>query len=257
MNNVKISAVIITLNEEENIQECIDSVKDVVDEIVVVDSFSTDKTEEICRNNGVKFLQHKWEGHGRQKNWANSHAAYDYILSLDADERLSAGLKDAILAIKNNWQYDVYSFNRLTYFHGRKIKYGCYPDSQLRFFDRRKAQWNSTFHDRIVVNKGVKVKRIRKDILHFANQDIHQLVDTLNSNSTLFARDRINLGKPSFFKLIFSPTFAFINTYIFQLGFLEGIFGFVICVNKAHYRFLKYAKRFEQYKTNKQINSEL
>ena len=252
MDGIKISAVIITLNEEKNIQACIDSVKDVVDEIVVVDSFSTDQTEEICRNNGVRFLQHQWEGHGKQKNWGNKQAAYDYILSLDADERLSDGLKEAILAIREKWQYDVYSVNRLTYFHGRKIKYGFYPDRQLRLFDRRKAQWNMTFHDRIIVNKGAKLKRIHQDIIHFANKDIHELVDTLNHNSTLFAHDRIDLGKPSFFKLIFSPTFEFIKTYFFKLGFLEGIFGFIICMNMAHYRFLKYAKRMEHYKVNRQ-----
>ena len=252
MDSIKISAVIITLNEEMNIQECIDSVKDVVDEIVVVDSFSTDKTEEICRNNGVIFLQHAWEGHGRQKNWANEQASYDYILSIDADERLSDHLQKAILNIKKEWQYDVYSVNRLTYFHGRKMKHGFYPDRQLRLFDRRKAQWNKTFHDRILIGKGSTLKHTNRDIIHFANKDIHQLVDTLNNNSTLFARDRADLGKPSYLKLIFSPTFSFIKTYIFKLGFLEGVFGFIICMNMAHYRFLKYAKRIEHYKTKKQ-----
>ena len=251
-NSIKISAVIITLNEEKNIQECIDSIKDVVDEIVIVDSFSTDKTEEICRNNSVRFLQHEWEGHGKQKNWGNAQASYDYILSLDADERLSDGLKEAILVVKKDWQYDVYSFNRLTYFHGRKIKYGFYPDRQLRLFDRNKAQWNRTFHDRVLINKGAKLKRIHKDILHFANKNIHELVDTLNSNSTLFAQDRIDLGKPGFFKLIFSPIFEFIKTYFLKFGFLEGVYGFIISLNMAHYRFLKYAKRIELYKINKQ-----
>jgi len=251
MERIKVSAVIITLNEENNIQECIDSVRDVVDEIVVADSFSTDKTEEICRKNGIRFLQHHWEGHGKQKNWANCQASYDYILSLDADERISDGLKEAISAIKKRWLSDVYSVNRLTYFHGRKIRYGFYPDRQLRLFDRRKAQWNSTFHDRIIINKGIKLKHINKDILHFANKNIHELVDTLNNNSTLFAQDRIDLGKPSIFKLIFSPIFSFIKTYFLKLGFLEGVFGLIICVNMAHYRFLKYAKRIEYYKTKK------
>jgi len=252
MDCIKISAVIITLNEEKNIQECIDSLKDVVDEIVVVDSHSIDKTEEICKNNGVRFLHHEWEGHGGQKNWGNAQASYDYILSLDADERLSDDLKKAILVIKKDWQSDVYSVNRLTYFHGRKMKYGFYPDRQLRLFDRRKAQWNSTFHDRIIINKGVKLKSIRKDVLHYANKDIHELVDTLNNNSTLFAQDRIGLGKPSYLKLIFSPIFEFIKTYFLKLGFLEGVFGFIISLNMAHYRFLKYAKRIELYKINKQ-----
>jgi len=251
MECIKISAVIITLNEEKKIQDCIDSVKDVVDEIVVVDSFSTDKTEEICRKNGVRFLQNPWEGYGRQKNWANQQATYNYILSVDADERLSDGLKEAILAVKKNWQADVYSFNRLMYFHGRKMKYGFYPDRQLRLFDRRKALWNENkVHERIIIGSGIKLKRIHRDLIHFANKDIHELVDTLNKDSTLFARDRINLRKPSIFKLLFSPTFSFIMTYFIKLGFLEGIFGFIVCANMAHYRFLKYAKHFELYKIN-------
>ena len=253
MDTIKISAVIITLNEEKNIQECIDSAKDVADEIVVVDSFSTDKTEEICKNNGVRFLQHRWEGCGQQKNWGNSQATYDYILSLDADERLSDELKEAILIIKKKWQYDVYSVNRLTYFHDRKIKYGFYPDRQLRLFDRRKTQWNENkVHEKIITEKDVRLKRINKDLIHFTNQNIHEQVDTLNNYSTLSAKYSFDLGKkPSIFKLIFSPTFAFIKSYIFKLGFLDGIFGFFICVNMAYYSYLKYAKRIELYKINK------
>jgi len=253
MNNVKISAVIITLNEEENIQECIDSVKDVVDEIVVVDSFSIDKTEEICRNNGVKFLQHKWEGYGSQKNWGNQQATYDYILSLDADERISDGLKNAILVVKKKWQYDVYSVNRLTYFHEQRIKYGLYPDRQLRLFDRRKTQWNDNrVHERIITGRGVKLKRINKDILHFPNTNIHEQINTLNNNSTLSAQNSYDIGKKiSFFKLIFSPTFAFVKSYFLKLGFLEGAYGLVFCLNLAHYRFLKYAKRIEFHRVGK------
>ena len=252
MDNIKLSAIIITLNEDKNIQECFDSLKGVVDEILVVDSFSTDKTEEICRKNGVRFLQNPWEGHGLQKNWANKQATYDYILSLDADERLSDRLKEAILEIKKDWKYDIYSVNRLTYFQGRKLKYCFYPDRQLRLFDRRKTQWNLTFHDRIITGKGITLKRTNKDIIHFPNQNIHEQINSLNNNSTLFARDRIDLeGKPSIFKLIFSPIFSFIRSYIFKLGFLDGIFGLIVCANMAHYTFLKYAKRIELYKTKR------
>ena len=258
LKNIKISAVIITLNEEHNIQQCIDSVKDVVDEIVVVDSFSTDKTEEICRNNGAVFLQNKWDGYGKQKNWGNKQAAYDYILSIDADERLSDGLKEAILNIKKNWQYDVYSVNRLTCFNGRKLKYCLYPDRQLRLFDRKKTQWTeSKVHETIMINKNIKLKHTNKDILHFANQNIHVLIDTLNEYSTLSMQNGSTFGKNMiYFKLIFSPTFAFIKSYFLKLGFLDGVFGFITCVNMAYYRFLKYAKRIEQYKINKNISDE-
>ena len=252
MNNTKISAVIITLNEENHIQDCIDSVKHVADEIVIVDSFSTDRTEEICRNNGVRFLQHEWEGYGQQKNWGNAQASYDHILSIDADERLSDGLKIAILDVKNKWQYDVYSFNRLWYFHGRKLRHSLYPDRQLRLFDRRKTQWNKNrVHEKLITGKGITLKNINKDILHFAETDIHSLVDTLNNNSTFSAHHIFDLGKkPNIFKLFFSPTFSFLYNYIFRLGFLDGFYGLVICIVMAHYSFLKYAKHFEQYKIN-------
>lgn len=247
MNKVKISAVIITLNEEKKIQACIDSLKDVVDEIVVVDSFSTDQTKEICESNGVRFIQHAWPGYGAQKNWGNGQATYDCILSLDADERLSNDLKKAILAIKEDWQYDIYSLNILTYLHDRALKHCLYPDPHLRLFDKRKTKWKeSKVHESIITGPGITVKRIRKDILHYPNENIHALVSTLNDNSTLWARGNFEAGKkPDILKMVFSPTFAFVKTYIFKLGFLDGVFGFITCLNMAHYRFLKYAKLIE------------
>ena len=251
MDQIKITAVIITLNEEKNIQKCIDSVKDVVEEIVVVDSFSTDKTEEICKNNGVRFLQRQWGGYGNQKNWGNEQAAYDYILSLDADERLSDGLKKAILAIKKKWRYDVYSFNRLWHFNGQKLKYSKYPDRQFRLFDRRKTEWSENMvHEKIITDNGITVKRINKDIIHYSEENIHDLTNTLNNYSALSARYSFKLGKkPNVFKLIFSPVFSFIRNYFIKLGFLDGFSGYVFSVNMAHYSFLKYAKRIELYKT--------
>ena len=253
MSCIKISAVIITLNEEKNIQECIDSLKDVVDEILVVDSFSADRTEEICRNSGVRFLQHEWKGYGKQKNWGSRQASYDYILSLDADERLSDGLKNAVLGIKKEWRYDVYSFNRLWYFHGRKLKYSLYPDRQLRLFDRRKTQWNENMvHEKIETGKGITLKRINKDIIHFGAETIHELADTLNHYSILSAQCNFDLGKKaSIFKLIFSPIFSFTKNYIVKLGFLDGFFGLMICLIMANYSLLKYAKLIELHKANK------
>jgi glycosyltransferase involved in cell wall biosynthesis len=257
MNNIKISAVIITLNEEKNIQECIDSLKDVVDEIVVVDSFSTDKTEVICRNNGVKFLQNKWDGYGQQKNWGAIQATNDYILSIDADERLSDELKTEILNIKKDCSYHVYSFNRLTVFNGRAMKHVVYPDRQLRLFDKRKTKWNeNAIHEKIIINKDIKVKRINKNILHFANQNIYELVDTLNKYSSLSTQNNFSFKKLIILKLIFSPIFSFVRNYFFKMGFLDGIFGLITCIIMAHYRFLKYAKSIEEHKKRQQIKQQ-
>ncbi|MBT8332765.1 MAG: glycosyltransferase family 2 protein, partial [Deltaproteobacteria bacterium] len=139
---VKISAVIITYNEERNIGRCLDSVREVADEIVVVDSYSTDKTKEICHSMNVKFLQHHFEGHIEQKNYAVSCASCGQVLSLDADEVLSEKLQQSILAAKQSWRFDGYSFNRLTNYWGKWNRHsGWYPDTKLRLWDRSKGRW--------------------------------------------------------------------------------------------------------------------
>jgi glycosyltransferase involved in cell wall biosynthesis len=130
----KISVVIITYNEEKDIGRCLDAVKDVADDIVVVDSFSTDRTEEICKEKGARFVQHKFEGHIQQKNWAITQARYPHVLSLDADEVVSERLQKEILKVKENWQADGYYFNRMTNYCGKWIKHcGWYPDRKIAF----------------------------------------------------------------------------------------------------------------------------
>ena len=119
----KLTAVIITLNEEKNIGRCLESVKDIADEIVVVDSFSTDNTEKICKQYGIRFLQHSFVGHIEQKNWAITQAKYPHILSLDADELLSDRLKRSIREVKENCEFDGYYFNRLTNYCGKWIRH--------------------------------------------------------------------------------------------------------------------------------------
>ena len=126
----KLSVVIITLNEQKNIGRCLESVKDISDDIVIVDSYSTDDTEKICRQYGVRFIQHPFEGHIEQKNWAITQAKYPHILSLDADELLSDRLKRSIREVKENWVYDGYYFNRLTNYCGKWISYSCWYPSR-------------------------------------------------------------------------------------------------------------------------------
>ena len=134
---IKLSCAIITLNEERNVARCIESLAGIADEIVVIDSGSTDATEAICRSYGVKFIQHDFEGYVEQKNFAVSQCAFEYILSLDADELLSEELKESISEIKNNWDKDGYSFNRLTNYCGKWIRHcGWYPDRKLRLFKK-------------------------------------------------------------------------------------------------------------------------
>lgn len=138
----KISVVIITYNEERNIGKCLESIKEIADEVVVVDSYSTDRTEEIVKSMGGKFIQHPFEGHIEQKNWAITQAKYPHILSLDADEIPSDRLTESILNIKENWSHDAYYFNRLTNYCGKWIKHtSWYPARKLRLWDSRKGEW--------------------------------------------------------------------------------------------------------------------
>jgi glycosyltransferase involved in cell wall biosynthesis len=139
---IKLSVVIITFNEEKNIERCLRSVADIAEEILVVDSFSVDRTEEICRKYGVKFVNHSFEGHIEQKNWALEQTRFNHVLSLDADEVVSEALKRSIQYIRENWKDDGYSFNRLTNYCGQWINHcGWYPDKKLRLFDKTKGRW--------------------------------------------------------------------------------------------------------------------
>ncbi len=249
---VKISAVVITYNEERNIRRCLDSLRDIADEMVVVDSYSTDQTESICREMGASFLQHPFEGHIEQKNYALGQARYDIILSLDADEALSPELRESIRSAKNHWDCDGYSLNRLTSYCGKWIRHcGWYPDVKIRLWDRTKGQWGGTNpHDRVVMKEGSNVKHLTGELLHYSYHSIRQQVDQMNSFSDLAARAAYEKGKKaSFIKdILLNPVATFLKMYILQAGFLDGYYGFIISVNSGFSKFLKYIKLRELYK---------
>jgi len=241
----QISAVIITYNEERNIERCILSAKTVADEIIVVDSFSTDCTEEICKKYNVRFIAHHFEGYVQQKNWALSQASHDCVLSLDADEALSDELRNAILAIKDNWKYDGYNFNRRTYFLSRWIRFGCwYPDKKLRLFNRKKGSWGSLNpHDVFIPYQGSKTIKIKGDLLHFPYLSINEHIDQINNFSTIIAREYYKIGKKTNWVLIILHTcWRFFRDYFIKLGFLDGYIGFVVSVNYSYNTYLKYVK---------------
>jgi glycosyltransferase involved in cell wall biosynthesis len=249
---VKLSVVIITYNEERNIERCILSVKDIADEIVVVDSLSADKTEEICLRYGVRFVQHAFAGYIEQKNWAKDQASYDFVLSLDADEALSDELKASIMAIKENPTFDGYYFNRLTNYCGQWIRYcGWYPDRKLRLWDRRKGTWKGENpHDEFFLEDGAKKQYLTGDLLHYSFYTVEQHLKTINKFSSIKARRMFERReKPNCFKVMFAPGFKFFRDYIIKLGFLDGYFGYLICRNSAYSTFLKYAKLKVLYKT--------
>ncbi len=240
---IKISAVIIAKNEEKNIGRCLTSLAEVADEIIVVDSFSTDATESICRTHHVRFEQRVFDDYSSQKNYGNSLATYPYILSLDADEALSEELKASILSIKSQPTAEAYYCHRLTNYCGQWIRHcGWYPDTKLRFFDKTKAQWKGKIHEKVHLSTQ-NVKMLQGDLLHYSFESIAHHASKTNHFTEMAAQDLFAKGKKaSLFKIIFGPAVEFLKVYILKRGFLDGFYGFVIAVMSSYYIFYKYAK---------------
>ena len=243
---IPISAVIITFNEERNIGRCLESLKNIVEDIVVIDSFSKDKTKEICESYGVRFIEHVFEGHIEQKNWAITQAKYPHILSLDADEALDEVLKNKILEVKNNWQADGYSMNRLTNYCGHWIKHcGWYPDTKLRLWDSRKGSWGGTNpHDKYELHdKNSKIIHLKGDILHYSYYFFADHYKQVEYFTTILAKAQFEKGKKApLITLILSPIVKFIKDYFLKKGFLDGRIGFRICRISAFATYTKYKK---------------
>lgn len=250
----KLSVVIITFNEEKNIARCLDSIQEIADDIVVVDSFSTDKTGEICLAKGCRFIQHAFEGHIEQKNWAITQALHPHILSIDADEALDGTLKKSILEIKKNWQHDGYYMNRLTNYCGKWIYHcGWYPDRKLRLWDSRKGKWGGINpHDKYELREGDKnTIHLKGDILHYSYYTIEGHNKQTENFSAISAKALFDRGKKTnLINLYVSPLVKFIQSYLFQLGILDGYYGFVICKISAHATYLKYFKLKQLYRNN-------
>lgn len=251
---IKISAVIITYNEERNIVRCLQSLEGIADEIVVVDSFSSDNTEKLCEPFNVRFLQHDFEGFMQQKSWAVAQAKFDYILSLDADEQLSDKLKQSILEQKKEWAADGYTFNRRTRYISKWIRYcGWYPDTKLRLWDRRKGNWSGiNLHESVKMQDNTIVRQLEGDLLHYSYYSIKQHLDQINKFSEIAANEGIIKGKKSsLFIAVVKGVWKFKRDYFFKLGFLDGYYGFVICALSAYAVFIKYLKINELKKAGK------
>lgn len=245
MSYTPISAVIITFNEEINIERCLQSLVGVADEIVVVDSFSTDKTDEITQNLGAKVVRNKFDGHIEQKNFAIKQAKFPHVLSLDADEALSDELRNSILKIKANFNSDGYTFNRLTNYCGKWIKHcGWYPDVKLRLWDSRKGKWTGINpHDKFEMDDEAKITHLKGDLLHYSYYSIDGHIKQVNFFTDLLAKSMYKQGRrASWFNILLSPLVKFIKDYFIKTGFLDGYYGFVISIISAHATFLKYIK---------------
>jgi len=243
-----VSVTIITLNEEDCLRRAIESVR-WAEEVVVVDSGSTDRTVELARELGAKVFQNPWQGYGQQKNYAQRQASHDWILSLDADETVSPGLAHEIqsaLAANIQGQADGFSMPRKTFYLGRWIRHGgWYPNYLVRLADRRKASWSEPqVHEALEVRG--KILLLREPLDHYSFGSIHDQILTNLRFSRLGSQDLIRRGmRPSVLKLVLKPIGKFIETYFLKRGFLDGLPGFIISVNAAHSMFLKYAYLLE------------
>ncbi len=241
----KLSAVIITYNEEKNIERCISSLQKVADEIVVLDSFSTDKTEEICRQMGVEFHQHKFDGYGTQKNRALKLASHNWILSLDADEVLSDKLISEIKKVKQSTQTtDNYRFNRLNFICETPLKHIWQPDYKIRLWKKNTGEWtNQKLHETFAPNKNTTTKTLKGNLLHYSFKSIEQLIDQTNKFTTIAAKSLFEKGKKaSIFKIYTKTFFSFFKNFIIKFAFLDGFYGLVVARTNTYATFLKYSK---------------
>lgn len=247
MKRPQISACVITFNEEKNIEACLQSIS-WVEEIIVVDSMSTDATLEISRRFTQKVYQKEWQGHVRQKNYALQFAQHEWVLCLDADERVSPELRREIEdhLSRDQQQVDGYLFPRHSYYLGKWINHGgWYPDYKLRLFKKSKGTWGGKDpHDRVILNGAAAY--LTSDLLHYVYRNLSHQLKTVDSFSSISAS--IMNGEGASFSpasLIFRPLGKFLGTYFIKRGFLDGLPGFIIAVASSFYVFLRYAKLWE------------
>lgn len=260
----KLSVVIITLNEEDRLEDALKSCRDIADEIVVLDSFSTDKTCEIAARFDAVIYKNVFTDYGSQKNLSLEKASHEWILNLDADERVSERLKNEILAFKQKPDSqagedgadgvdsaDGFLINRKTFYLGRWIKHsGWYPDCKLRLFRKNKSRWRGRIHEALVLEG--KTARMSGDILHFTYRNITDHIQRLNSYSRLQALDIVDKKKKLLYLRAFLlPPITFVRFYLWKLGILDGFPGVVIALVSSWATAMKYLKAIELKKKEK------
>lgn len=239
-----ITAVIITKNEERNIGRCLESLQGVADEVVVVDSGSTDQTETICREHGARFVHHDWEGYSAQKNYANSLATHPWLLSIDADESLSPTLRESLLKVKAEGldRGAVYGFNRLTNYCGHWIRHcGWYPDRCTRLWHKGMASWDGIIHETLTYSRQPTHVHLAGDLLHYSYYSVADHLQRMTKYAPLTAQKAFDAGQHcSLLGVILRPMWTFFRTYFFKRGFLDGSAGYTVSRMSSYNTFLKY-----------------
>jgi len=242
---IPVSIVIVTKNEEANIEAALDSVKDAA-EIVVIDSFSSDRTVEICRKYTDKVSRKEWEGYARQKQAAVDLAACQWVFILDADERVTPELKaEVINAIEEN-RYDGFYVPRKNFFMGQCIRHGGWrPDYTLRLFKKKAGRVEDReVHEKVIVNGSVSY--LKTPLVHYTYNSVSDYLKRMDVYSTLAAKELTKNGVvPNFMDFLLRPLAAFIKMFFLRFGFMDGRYGLALAVLYSYYTFLKYAKTWE------------
>ena len=251
-----ISVVIITFNEEQKIGQCLDSVKDIADEIIVVDSHSTDATEAICDRYGVKFFNQDWLGYSDQKNLADDLATCDLIFSIDADEAVSDELKQSIKALKNKYiaENEVFAMNRLNNYCGQWVK-GCglYPETKIRIWRRDFAEWEGIIHEWLNYKSEPKKTLLQGDLLHYSYYEIDDLARRQPRYYQLAAQSAFDAGRRAgMAAIVLKPCWTVVRDYLLRGGFRDGRAGYILCRMNAHYTFMKYTSLLQKCSAAKQ-----
>ena len=240
-----ISAVIITRNEERNIGRCLEPLSGLADEVIVVDAESTDQTRDIAASHGARVEVRPWTNYSDQKNFANDLASHPYILSLDADEVVSSGLKDELLLHKAEGLRGAYRMKRLTNYCGSWVRHGgWYPDAKVRLFPREGTRWEGEHvHETLALPPGTSITELEHDLLHYSYHSVQDHAERIERYSTLHAQALHARGKHAgWVKRNLSPTFKFVQGYLLQGGFLDGKAGCTIARMSARAVRLKYLK---------------
>lgn len=241
-----LAVALIVKNEEKHLAFCLDSVKDWVDEIIILDSGSTDATEEIANQYQAKFYKNtNWQGFGKQRQLAQQYVSSDYVLWLDADERVTPELKQSILlAIEQPKKNTLYQVNRLSEAFGKKIQHsGWYPDFVVRLYKTQDTKYNNSLvHEEVLVPSGFKIERLSGDLLHYTYDDLHHCLVKSANYAAAWATQKQNAGKKtSLFSASMHAIYCFIRMYIVRAGFLDGKHGFLLALLSSHSTFVKYA----------------
>jgi glycosyltransferase involved in cell wall biosynthesis len=242
-----VSAIVVCFNEEERIEECLESIR-WCDEIVVVDSFSTDATPEICRRYTNRFIQRPWPGYRDQKAYAHLQATKEWVLLVDADERVPSALRDEIkdALTRDGGVYSGYAVPRLVYYLDRWWRRGgWYPDYDVRLFKRERATWGGTDpHEKILVDG--KVSRLKNPLHHLSYRNIEDHIRRINRFTSISSKElRDQGGRWRLSDALLRPAARFFRSYIVKRGFMDGFAGFYVALTAAVYVFLKYAKLWE------------